>query len=201
MKIITAPNKILSQKAKPVLKINKKIFSIIEQMKIILEKQKDPLGVGLAAPQVGIPLQIFIIKPTKKVEIKAFINPKIINSQTTSLPVRQTGLPAQAGNFLNQKTSPAEKKTINTPLQNTKLEGCLSLPAIWGPVRRANKVLLEYQTIKGEKKTSWFSDFSAVIIQHEMDHLNGVLFTQHVLTQGEMLYQEQEDGEFKPYDL
>lgn len=182
MKIITAPNKILNRKAKPVLKIDKKIISIIEQMKFTLEKQKDPLGVGLAAPQVDIPLRIFIIKPTKKAKIKTFINPKIIKLGTSNL-------------------KPPTTNHHQQPTTKTKLEGCLSLPAIWGAVRRADKVLLEYQTIEEKKETDWFSDFSAVIIQHEMDHLNGVLFTQHVLTQGEKLYQEQEDGEFKPYDL
>ena len=73
IKIITAPSEVLSQKARPVKKIDKKL---IGEMKQALLLAKDPEGVGLAAPQVGESISIFIIKPTPKSPIKVFINPK-----------------------------------------------------------------------------------------------------------------------------
>ena len=68
------------------------------------------------------------------------------------------------------------------------------MPKIWGEVKRAKKVLLEYQTDDEslEKKQAWFSGFEAVIIQHEVDHLEGILFTQRALAQNQPLYEEKE---------
>jgi peptide deformylase len=77
-----------------------------------------------------------------------------------------------------------------------KLEGCLSIPRIWGPVKRANRVLLEYQDLSGEKKTEWFTGFRATIVLHEVDHLQGVLFTQRAIEQNSALYEER-DGELE----
>jgi len=171
LKIIQAPNPILLKKTRPVLKINKKIKKLIEEMKQTLLAQTDPPGVGLAANQVGFDLSIFIMKPAKKSKIYVFINPKILKAD-------------------EEKEEDKNKKKE----KNVKLEGCLSVPKIWGNVKRAKKVLLEYQTDDEsfEKKQAWFSGFEAIIIQHEVDHLNGILFTQHALAQNQALYEEKE---------
>ncbi|MCX7956165.1 MAG: peptide deformylase [Patescibacteria group bacterium] len=168
LKIITVPNSILSSPTKPVIDFDKKLEKIIEEMKITLEAQTDPPGVGLAANQVGINLSLFIIKPTKKSKIEIFANPKIIKTIFQK-------------NYSSKKIP--EKK-------NLRLEGCLSIPKIWGPIKRAQKILLEYQDIKGKKQIKWFSGFKAVIIQHEVDHLNGILFTQRSIEQNQKLYKE-----------
>jgi peptide deformylase len=145
-------------------------------MEETLIQQVDPQGVGLAAPQVNVDLAIFVIKPTLKSETLVFINPKIL--ELKQLPQSPSSQPSK------------EKE------EDIKLEGCLSIPRIWGPVTRNTKVLLEYQDLTGERHTEWFSGFKAVIIQHEMDHLQGVLFTQRVLEQKGRLYQEK-DGELE----
>lgn len=170
LKIVTVPNPILSQPTKPVVNFGKKLKKIIKDMSETLEAQNDPPGVGLAANQVGINLSIFIIKPTKKSPIKAFINAKIIKSE-----------------ILNHDTKNQKKEAV-------KFEGCLSIPRIWGPIKRADKVLLEYQDEQGNKKTEWFSGFEATIIQHEVDHLNGIVFTQRSLEQKQKLYREKKDS-------
>ena len=164
LKIITAPNKILSQPTQPVSIFDKKLKEIIKQMIEILEKQNDPPGVGLAANQVGLNLSLFIIKPSKKSKISVFVNPQI----------KKTIL---------SKNNPSKKRVI-------KLEGCLSLPKIWGPIKRASRVLLQYQDIEGKMHERWFSGFEAVIIQHEVDHLKGIVFTQRSLEQNQPLYEE-----------
>jgi len=170
LKIVHAPNPILFQKTKEVKKIDKKIKKLIEEMKQTLLAQNNPPGVGLAANQVGVDLSLFIIKPTKKSPISVFINPKILKVEEGK----------------EEERKKKEKKI--------KLEGCLSVPKIWSNVQRPTKVLLEYQTDDEsfEKKQAWFSGFEAVIIQHEVDHLNGTLFTQRALAQNQPLYEEKE---------
>jgi peptide deformylase len=173
LKIVHAPHIVLTKGVREVKKIDKKIRELVYDMEETLIAQLDPQGVGLAAPQVDVDLAIFIIKPTLKSETLVFINPKILDSKIVP-------------------PSPASKDKS----EDVKLEGCLSIPRIWGPVTRTSKVLLEYQDLTGEKRTEWFSGFKAVIIQHEMDHLQGVLFTQRVLEQKGKLYQEK-DGELE----
>ncbi len=172
LKIVNVPNPILTAPVKSIISFDQALFKLVKEMEKTLEAQIDPPGVGLAAPQINKNLALFIIKPTPTAKIEVFINPKIIKLETLK-PV----------NTLTKKHK-----------NRTKLEGCLSIPRIWGPVKRANKVLLEYQTIDGKTITEWFSGFKAVIIQHEVDHLNGVLFTHRSIGQKAPLYEE-ENGE------
>ncbi len=73
-KIITAPNPVLSEISKPISKVDAFVITVIQEMKKILAKTTDPKGVGLAAPQVGKSLRIFIAKPTSKSPIQVFIS-------------------------------------------------------------------------------------------------------------------------------
>ena len=59
-------------------------------------------------------------------------------------------------------------------------EGCLSIPDFTANVKRAMNITVEYQNIKGEKKTLTTKDFEAHVIQHEMDHLDGILFLDRI---------------------
>lgn len=170
LKIVTVPNPILSSKTKLVVNFDKKLKKIIDEMVETLEAQNDPPGVGLAANQVGLDLSLFIIKPTKKSPVKVFINPEILKLE-----------------YLKEKKSKKTKKEL------VKFEGCLSIPRIWGPIKRADKVLLKYQDENGKKYENWFSGFEATIIQHEVDHLNGIVFTQRSLEQNQKLYKEKKD--------
>lgn len=173
MKLVLVPNPILTSGTKPVIEFDGNLLKLVKDMLKLLTKQVDPQGVGLAAPQVGSNLALFIIKPTVDAKIEAFINPKITEYGTLNL---------------EHKTTTKNKKLK----KNTPLEGCLSIPGIWGPVTRAKKVLLEYQTLDGVKHSKWFSGFKSVILQHEVDHLNGILFTQRSLEQKAQLYEEVE---------
>ena len=141
-------------------------------MEKVLVAQNDPPGVGLAANQVGLDLSIFIIKPTEKAKIKVFVNPKIIKRTDLFRTVLK-------------KVRPYKKRV--------KLEGCLSIPRIWGPVKRKDRVFLKYQDITGKEYLKWFAGFEAIIIQHEMDHLSGIVFTQRSVEQKGQLYKEESD--------
>jgi len=63
---------------------------------------------------------------------------------------------------------------------NVDTEGCLSLPGRWGPVERSLWVKVKYMDTKGHERVMVFMDFEARIVQHEVDHLNGILFVDHV---------------------
>jgi peptide deformylase len=161
--IVHIPNPILTTPAKEVTVFDKKLLLMIEDMKHVLQSAKKPKGVGLAGPQAGFGYRIFITKPSVKDPIRVFINPKILD--------------------VSQKTTDDTEKPEN------KLEGCLSVPDIWGKVTRHHEVTLSYQDEKGEKHTETFSDFFATIIQHETDHVNGILFTQRIVEQKGKFYQ------------
>lgn len=161
--IISAPNVVLSKIAEPHdFKNKKELEDLLKKMEEALLSAEDPKGVGLAAPQIAVSKAIFIAKPTEKSKITVYINPKII--QENKLQANQT------------------KTKIK------RLEGCLSLPNIWGEVKRFDSITLRYQTENGHEVTKKFTGFMATIVQHEVDHLNGILFPRRVLEQKGKLY-------------
>lgn len=169
-KIVNAPNPVLTQKAKPVDKIDKVILAIIEEMKTALLSAADPIGVGLAAPQIGKSLCIFITKPASNSPITVFVNPEIIENDPLPPVIKQKSKKSQ-----------------------TKLEGCLSLPNIWGEVARHPTVKITYLNGKGKKITRKFRGLMATIVQHEIDHLDGGLFPKRVLEQQGALYKSKKN--------
>lgn len=167
LEIVNAPNPVLSQIANPVKSLDKSILTLIQQMIEALEAASDPIGVGLAAPQVNKSIRIFIAKPKATSKILVFINPKI-----------------------TEKKLRLKKKKVKTV---KKLEGCLSLKDIWGEVTRYPEVIVEYLDEKGRKHTKKFTGFMSTVIQHEIDHLNGILFPKRVLEQKGTLYKSEKD--------
>ncbi len=76
---------------------------------------------------------------------------------------------------------------------NAKLEGCLSIKDVWGTVKRSQKIEVTYMDESGEMLTKIFSGWPATIIQHEYDHLQGILFPRRVLEQKGKLYKTHKD--------
>ena len=147
-----------------------------------LDEAEDPKGVGLAAPQVNKSISLFVTKPSSKSKLQVFINPIIIS---------ETALP--------HPKIKGKKKS-----KDKKLEGCLSLKDIWGEVKRNDIIEMEYFDEKGVKHTRKFKGFMSTIMQHEIDHLNGILFPKRVLEQKGKLYKSTiEDGEmvFNPLKI
>ena len=171
LKIVQAPHPALSAQAKKITKIDKPLHDLIHEMTIALTHAKDPEGIGLAAPQVGKPLQLFIIKESPEAELKVFINPTLT--------------------ILEKFVEEPEKKTKSK--KNVKLEGCLSLQDIWGIVKRHPAISLTYLDEKGTEHSRKFTGFYATIVQHEYDHLQGTLFPKRVLEQGGQLYKSVKD--------
>lgn len=157
-KIIGSSDPRLRVKSKPVTKVDKKVLGIIKDLTDTLEIQKDPIGVGLAAPQLGKNLRIFVMKHEGR--IIPLINPEIVS----------------------------QSKTKIKPSKNEILEGCLSLPHYYGPLARNSKTTVKYLNPKGKEEIREFKGFSAQIVQHEVDHLNGILFIDRLIEKKSPLY-------------
>jgi len=129
--------KILREKSKEISLSDPKLFDYIENIKDTLNSST---GVGLAAPQVGIPYRIFIVKYNFQEHV--YINPEIIEGIGTSI----------------------------------NYEGCLSVPNRGGSVRRDEIIKIKYYDKNLKLKRKMVSSYKSIIIQHEYDHLNGILF-------------------------
>ena len=150
-----------------------KIKNILAQMTKALSVAKD--GVALAAPQVGVPLRIFIVlkeytKNKTTEELKKIQEKKATPTQGRSSD-RSVGEKPEIVVFINPKITKISKK------KQTVREGCLSVTGIFGAIARAEKVTVEACNEKGEKFSRGASGLLAQIFQHEIDHLNGILFT------------------------
>lgn len=176
--ITKVPNSVLFQKAKPVENIDKRVQKVIKDLKDTLIKTQRPKGVGLAAPQIGVSLRIFVTRPQEKDAIRVFINPEITWKSDELVEIQR------------------ENKTKH-PKDDKKLEGCLSVDNVWGHLKRPAEVHLKYMDENGSAHEEEFSGFIATIIQHETDHLEGILFTKRVLEQKEKLYTIEEDEKGK----
>jgi peptide deformylase len=161
-------------KSKPVLKIDKKIDTLIRDLKDTLVIQKDPEGVGLAAPQIGRNVRLFVIMPSPK-DLRVYINPEILSIST-------------------------EKNMPKTSTGKKIMEGCLSLPHYYGPLRRSQEVKVKFMDGFGKIQTETLKGLEAQIIQHEVDHLEGVLFIDRLIEQKTPLY-EYIDGEWEKVDI
>ena len=173
LKIVTVPDKILTSPSKSIKKIDGKVKKLAKEMLRFLKTglNGQPLGVGLSACQIGRSVRLFIVFDRKNNRYLTFINPKIIWKS---------------------------KKMIASPPGSKKpLEGCLSVPDVWGTVKRHQKIKVSFQDLKGVKKTKSFSDFSSCVIQHENDHINGIVFVQRALEQKSKLYKIEKDEEGK----
>lgn len=165
MKIITN-SKLLRRKSKNISKITPQVKRLIKNMANIMRENN---GVGLAAPQIGEYIRLFIVEvknneDQKSFPLTVFINPKII------------------------------KKSKEIEVEE---EGCLSLPGIWGMVPRHKKIEVEASDENGKKFSLACEGFLARIIQHEMDHLDGILFIDKVVDFS-TLYTINEKGEKIP---
>jgi len=116
----------------------------------MLETMYDAPGIGLAAIQIGVPLRVIVMDLSREDEPKA---PRY---------------------FVNPEI--LERIEETQPYE----EGCLSVPDVYDTVERPAKVRLRYLDYNGEQIDEWAEGMYAVCIQHEMDHLEGTLFIDHL---------------------
>lgn len=164
---------VLREKASPV---NPKDFSsprlkkILADMTSALEKEED--GVAIAAPQIGVPLRIFVISRRAFEFVENEINGKNLHDTETE-PPKHKKTPARDMVFINPEIIKLSRKKIWVP------EGCLSVRWLYGETSRADKATVRAYDEHGKLFTRGGSGLMAQIFQHETDHLNGVLFIDH----------------------
>lgn len=172
MKIISVPHPTLRSVASPVTTIDKKLLTFLQDLEETLLETRNPKGVGLAAPQVDKLKRIFALNLVEDNRaLRTIINPVILEHSTTL--------------------------TYGPDQEEPYLEGCLSIPGIYGPVPRWEWVELAYEVISDNqllKKQEHFEDYGARVVQHELDHLDGILFTDYSLKYDLPLYKEKLTG-------
>ena len=143
LNIVHYPHPALRWKSKPVHRVDDTLRSIVSRM---FELMNEASGIGLAANQIALPYQLFVIS------------------------------------IMETEDHPAiEQVLVNPVLQNQKgshetEEGCLSLPNLYGPVKRATSVDVRAYDLDGNEIHFHAESLHARVIQHEHDHLHGRLF-------------------------
>ncbi len=161
--ILKYPNKTLRQPAKPVVSITPEIRQLAKKLlTTVVPDPREPLGVGLAANQIGSLWQVFVMMmPDKK--LTAIVNPQILKS--------------------------SKKMLSSLPKDDQFLEGCLSFPGYYGFVDRPIKIKVSYLTLTGLTKTARLAAPYSAYFQHERDHLNGILFIDYLKkSRGQLFY-------------
>jgi peptide deformylase len=167
-KIVTVPDSILREKSKPVETDQKTLDLVKTLTETLTDTNGKTNGVGLAAIQIGVPKRVFLAYSEKSKKLLVFINPEIV---------------WQSKKLTNEKSH--------------YYEGCLSVPNRWGIVKRPKTVKIRYQSESGQIQTRKFEGQMAIIVQHEYDHLDGILFTDRILEQNGKVYElvKEDDGE------
>jgi peptide deformylase len=145
--IITAPDPRLKIKARPVVAVDDDVRRLMDDM---LETMRKAIGIGLAAPQVGVAKRVIVLDVARQGEEPQpmmLANPEILWRST-------------------------ELATFS--------EGCLSLPEHYADVTRPAAICLRYLDYQNEIREIEVSGLLATCIQHEVDHLDGVLFVDHI---------------------
>jgi peptide deformylase len=164
-------NPILRQKAEPLWPseiTSKKAHELIQEMKDLLSKE--PYGVALAAPQIGEPMRLFIVSG-KAIARDARNAPDENDTDDPEEEPEEEELPSIPDQvFINPELIKLSRGRTG------KHEGCLSIRGKWGIVPRAEKATIRALDEEGRPFTRGASGFLAHVFQHEMDHLDGILY-------------------------
>lgn len=150
-KIVTLPDAVLRRKARTVAKVDKQVQTLIDDM---IETMRAAPGVGLAAPQIGLSERIIVIEYFEREEDE-----------------EKENAPKKVWAVVNPEIIKASEETL------MGVEGCLSIPGLVGEVERHAAVQVRGLNRHGKPLKIKAEGWLARIFQHEIDHLNGILFT------------------------
>ena len=152
-KIVTLPEPVLRRKAKAVTKFDKDLQVLIEDM---VETMREAPGVGLAAPQIGLSERLIVVEYYEHEEDEDTEN--------------EEEAPKKVWAVLNPEIVKASEEKV------MGIEGCLSIPNLVGEVERHAEIQVKGLNRHGKPMKIKAKGWLARIFQHEIDHLNGVLF-------------------------
>lgn len=158
--IITVPHEVLRCKSVAITDFELPTRDQVHDLIDALKAARNPEGVGLSFPQIGYNLRGFVTYLEKR--IKVYLNPVILDM--------------------------SEEKTLGGSAERPTLEGCLSIPHLYGPVWRPKKIKIEAQDEFGNTFGKILTSFPARLFMHEYDHLEGILFTDYTLRDNLPLY-------------
>ena len=153
-KIVTLPEPVLRRKAHAVTKFDKNLQTVIDDM---IETMRDAPGVGLAAPQIGLSDRLIVVEYYEHEEDEE-------DEENEEVPKKVWAM-------LNPEIVKASEETL------IGIEGCLSIPNLVGEVERHAAIQVKGLNRHGKPMKVKADGWLARIFQHEIDHLNGVLFT------------------------
>lgn len=165
--IIVDPNEHLHKVCEPVVGFNQDLDKLVQNLLDTVRNAKDPIGAGLAAPQINVLKRVCIVRRfaddgndsnANSLEDRVLINPVLIKS--------------------------SQEKVLGW-------EGCLSIPDKYVQVERADKIKVQAFDVKGKKFLLNAAGFYARVIQHEMDHLDGKLITDPDRAAGPVVTEEE----------
>ena len=174
--IVLYPAEILRQKTEEIKSVDEKLLLEIEDLKKILKAGDN--AAGLAAPQIGVNKRFFGSKELGKGEVKIFVNPKIKK-------------------VYGEKIYP--KIVDENNKEEDFLEGCLSFPGYFGTVKRSLKIEVSWDEVVVAygntpvhliKKNKILNGFEAIVWQHESDHLDGIVFIDHIKEEGGKFFKD-----------
>ncbi len=145
--IVTIPDPVLRKKARKVSEFNTDLQKLVDDM---VETMHKAPGVGLAAPQVGVSLRVIVVEYGDN---------------------REEGTPPKLYTVINPEISRGSQEMVSGT------EGCLSVPGFAGEVERMESITVKGQNRFGQPMRIKAKDWLARIFQHEIDHLDGILFT------------------------
>lgn len=145
---------VLRKEAAPIDKVDDEIRELAKDM---LATMHEARGVGLAAQQIGLTRAICVV----------FVPPEYDVDEEGNRLNPEVPMPLV---LLNPVVAEPSEKTTKRD------EGCLSFPDITAPINRADEVTVSYMDLEGKEQSLRVRDFIARAVQHEVDHLNGVLF-------------------------
>jgi peptide deformylase len=168
------PDPILKQPARPVERVDAHITRLIDAM--VRTMRHHPRCVGLAAPQVGSPMRVAVMDasahpkaPARTHGLLVLVNPELVREVRQVKEVREV----KEAKEVKAVREAGEGMTVQR-------EGCLSIPDFTANVRRAAAVTLAARDAEGARYELRLEGFEAIIAQHEVDHLDGVLFLDRV---------------------
>lgn len=183
--IIQEGDPVLREKARdiPIADIGSaSIHGLIEEMKMLLSKEE--YGVALAAPQVGESLKLFIVSGRALARGKRNAPDEMPDENENGqkkekeepLALSEPEVPPPDQVYINPKLLKLSRE------KSPKHEGCLSVRGKWGEVKRSEKATIRAFDETGKQFTRGASGFLAHIFQHEMDHLEGILYTDKAMS-------------------
>jgi peptide deformylase len=158
--ILTYPEPVLSQVAKPVTEFNQELAGLVKDMLFTMYHAP---GIGLAAPQIGKGIRLFVLDVDYEREM--------VTNSAGKEEVRMSGFNPMV--FINPVITGKSGTT-------TFEEGCLSVPGVYEEVKRFESVHVKYQDLKGEFHEIEADDMLSICIQHENDHLDGIVFIERL---------------------